>query len=225
MLRLSGPTPLLVVLGAAVFLPGCGPDIGDACASSVDCSQQEARLCDTTQPGGYCTVFNCEPDSCPDSVCVGFNPVLDLACGAHDDARWPRFSRTFCMAGCSATSDCRSEYSCAPLPRIADLLSLDPSQRAAVIIDKEPSDGKVCLPRPGQSPPVRDSEPGICKEGPAVSEPPAFSSGDGGAGGAGEAGSGGAGGAGDGGAGGAGDGGAGGAGEAGSGGAGGAGGG
>src|SRR5258705_13828561 len=56
---------------AASLAVGCSPKIGDKCSVSTDCSVQGDRLCDPTQPGGYCTVFNCEPDRCPDeSVCV-----------------------------------------------------------------------------------------------------------------------------------------------------------
>src|SRR5690349_6744562 len=112
---MSSPTASalpLVALAFAGLTAGCGPKIGDACTSSVDCSPQQDRLCDTTQPGGYCTKFNCEPDSCPDGMCVAFDPILDPACGAYDDGRWPRFERTFCVAACEDAEDCRSGYAC-----------------------------------------------------------------------------------------------------------------
>ena len=44
---------------------GCKPKIGEDCATSTDCSISGDRLCDVTQPGGYCTVFNCEPNTVP----------------------------------------------------------------------------------------------------------------------------------------------------------------
>src|SRR5690348_74537 len=46
-------------LAAALIAVGCLPKIGDHCTTSLDCSQTGQRLCDTTQPDGYCTVFNC----------------------------------------------------------------------------------------------------------------------------------------------------------------------
>ena len=96
---------LALAAAALVFLPmvmGCTPDLGDECTLDLDCSQQGDRLCDITQPGGYCTVFGCEPDKCPEDegLCVAFNPQLDPACGPLDDGRWARFERTFCMDAC-----------------------------------------------------------------------------------------------------------------------------
>src|ERR1700760_4201839 len=62
---------------AALFAFGCTPHIGDSCTISTNCSAQGDRLCDITQPGGYCTEFNCEPDSCPDdAICVNFGAAL-----------------------------------------------------------------------------------------------------------------------------------------------------
>jgi hypothetical protein len=57
----------LVWLAAAALLAlvaGCAPKIGDKCTVSTDCSVSGDRLCDSTQPSGYCTVFNCEPNAC-----------------------------------------------------------------------------------------------------------------------------------------------------------------
>ena len=119
---------------------GCRPQIGDECVSSVDCSAQGDRLCDTSQPDGYCTIFSCEPDNCPndDSVCVGFGLELAPSCDATTaaDPRWPRFERTFCMAPCEVDDDCREGYQC-----------LAPSARAATSIDIESEirDSKVCF--------------------------------------------------------------------------------
>src|SRR5206468_6843571 len=51
--RRTLPTPVvgLVGLWLAALLTGCTPKIGDDCQTSVDCSQQGDRLCDTAQPG------------------------------------------------------------------------------------------------------------------------------------------------------------------------------
>ena len=84
---------------ALVGVSGCKPQIGDACTLSTDCSTLGDRLCDTSMPGGYCTVFGCEANQCPsDSLCVEIHPNSD------------RFARRFCLAPCGKQSDCRSGY-------------------------------------------------------------------------------------------------------------------
>ncbi|AUX37263.1 MULTISPECIES: hypothetical protein [Sorangium] len=206
MLRLTGPALLLVVLGASSLLAGCGPQIGDACITSLDCAQQEQELfCDGTQPGGYCTVFNCKPDSCQgSSVCVAFNPVLDQACGALENVRWPRFARTFCMATCDDDDDCRSGYSCVALRDIRSAAAIPPGERNAAIVDAEPEGSKACLPDPSSPPSApgetsgdADSGPGVCGAAPEQPAWTPYTPGAGGAGGEGGAGgSGGEGGAG-----------------------------
>jgi hypothetical protein len=94
-------------------------------------------------PGGYCTVFNCEPGSCPgESTCIGFRAQVssvpnadgtDWVCG--DTGGLSRFDRTFCMRQCSRDSDCRKGYAC-----------IDASERGnpygAEVLDHRK--GKVC---------------------------------------------------------------------------------
>jgi hypothetical protein len=130
-------------IGAAVGL-ACSPQIGKKCSISTDCSQLGDRLCDSTQPGGYCTVFNCEPDSCPNAICVGFDPTLDPACGTAANGRPPRFERTFCLAQCSSTSDCRDQYECVDLSTTANQ-----TLRRARVVDVGAGDGglgfSVCM--------------------------------------------------------------------------------
>jgi hypothetical protein len=122
-------------LPLVVLLVGCAPKIGNKCTLSTDCSQLGDRLCDATQPDGYCTIFNCEPDTCPEAACVAFKAQLDPACEATDVSRTPRFERTFCMKVCSQDSDCRDGYRCAaPGPddgkfRIVDLVNNPPEQK------------------------------------------------------------------------------------------------
>jgi hypothetical protein len=134
--------PRLALAGLLLVLSACRPQIGDECDSSVDCSAQGDRLCDTSQPQGYCTIFSCEPDNCPndDSVCVGFGLDLPPSCDAPNAANpsWPRFERTFCMAPCEVDDDCRDGYQC-----------LAPSDRGAMPIDIESEirDSKVCFAR------------------------------------------------------------------------------
>ena len=85
---------------------GCQDRIGDACGSSTDCSVTGDRQCDLSQPGGYCTVFACDPDTCPEGVCVEwrFNPS--------------RTAETWCMKTCNVDGDCRVEYWCVSPSRI-----------------------------------------------------------------------------------------------------------
>jgi hypothetical protein len=93
----------LTLLALTPLASGCAPRIGDGCYSQTNCSINGDRVCDITQPGGYCTVFDCSPDTCPDdSVCVRFEP--DTA----------RLSRNVCMRRCSSDGDCRTDkgYHC-----------------------------------------------------------------------------------------------------------------
>jgi hypothetical protein len=104
----------LAALAISLFLGACAPEIGDPCESSSDCSANGDRLCDPTQPSGYCTVFNCEPGSCPgDSICIAFQARPSMAAACSDPQLESRFRRTFCMAKCS--NGCRSGYECADM--------------------------------------------------------------------------------------------------------------
>ncbi|GAC1360988.1 MAG: hypothetical protein NVSMB47_13450 [Polyangiales bacterium] len=113
-----------LALASVVLGSGCKPQVGDSCKLSTDCSITGDRLCDTSQPDGYCTIFNCEPDTCPgDSTCVEF----------HSSSL--RFSRRFCLATCGSPSDCRPGYVCIP-----------PKDRDAKILDNSPAHSTICLP-------------------------------------------------------------------------------
>jgi hypothetical protein len=94
------------------FAAGCTPHIGDKCVLSTDCSVQGTLVCDTAQPGGYCTQLNCGRLSCPaNSTCVEFQSSVP-GC-AYDDYQSPsRTGRSFCMENCNADSDCRLGYTC-----------------------------------------------------------------------------------------------------------------
>jgi hypothetical protein len=132
------------ILGfAAVALasPACTPDIGDACLVHSDCSQIGDRLCEPNVPGGYCTIFNCEPGTCPsEASCVAFYsaPSENLACADPTDRR---FQRTFCMKTCTSDSDCRSGYAC------VDFASSNNSL-VAVVVERGSYNAKVCTLRP-----------------------------------------------------------------------------
>jgi hypothetical protein len=82
---------------------GCTPKIGRNCSNSLECSLQGSRICDRTQPHGYCTIAGCEEGTCPsEAVCVKFSP--------NDE----RLAVTYCLAKCDDTSDCRGDdgYHC-----------------------------------------------------------------------------------------------------------------
>jgi hypothetical protein len=120
----------LLLVGAGAL--GCKPQVGDSCKLSTDCSVSGDRLCDTSQPDGYCTIFNCEPDTCPgESICVEFHPSSS------------RLKRRFCLASCVANADCRPGYACTHLTVWPDAPTPD---RDALIIDTNPSRTGICLP-------------------------------------------------------------------------------
>lgn len=86
----------LFLVALFAVLCGCSPSIGDECEAGSDCPSGVGAICDNTVEGGYCTVADCQPGSCPEeSVCVTFDR----------DTR-------FCMAVCEADGDCRDGYTC-----------------------------------------------------------------------------------------------------------------
>jgi hypothetical protein len=136
-----GLDPRFLLASAAVAVAvACTPEIGDKCNASTDCSTRGDRLCDTSQPGGYCTVLNCRGGSCADdAVCVLFGSAVP-GCGYDDRSGTfgSRVARSFCMAQCESNADCREGYVCES-PRVfpwnAVILENDQGRRA-------------CLPRP-----------------------------------------------------------------------------
>jgi len=163
----------LAAFVALVILGGCTPKIGRECTTSLDCSQQGDRLCDNTQPNGYCTIFNCEPDKCPegDGICVAFLSEVDPACGATDGVSWGRFERTFCMAGCEIDEDCRAGYEC-----------VEPTSRDGRILDFEPLSKRICIVKIAP-PPAPTSIPEVCRPPEVEFNLPTYTPGTGGAGG------------------------------------------
>jgi hypothetical protein len=140
----------------ALAAAGCLPKIGDPCGSSINCSARGERLCDNTQPGGYCTIFSCEPDTCPDSSsCVAFNHEVDPACGDSNDGTYPRFQRTFCVAPCNEKADCRAGYDC-----------VDVASRGGLVVDQDSPRPKACLVELAQSGGNgTESPPPVCEPG------------------------------------------------------------
>jgi hypothetical protein len=63
---------LLTLVLVGLLAPACGKSIGDGCRTNIDCASDGTRICDLSQPGGYCTVDGCDDSSCPGSICVRF---------------------------------------------------------------------------------------------------------------------------------------------------------
>ena len=101
----------ILFLSFVMCAAACAPNIGDSCQTSADCSVNGSRICDLAQPGGYCTVGGCDPDTCPgSSLCVEWRGTPD------------RTAVTFCMDRCGGDGDCRRQYSCMGVgdPRIME---------------------------------------------------------------------------------------------------------
>lgn len=128
---------ILLPLSLALLGLACAPSIGDSCESSVDCSVNGSRICDTAQPGGYCTIRNCDPDTCPGSnVCVEWRGIPD------------RTASTFCMDRCRNDGDCRRQYSCMGVddPRLQDV---DGTPLARIAdLDERHADARFCVADP-----------------------------------------------------------------------------
>ncbi len=94
-------TALIALVALAFVQSGCARRVGDGCTLDTDCSINNDRRCDLSQQGGYCTIAECDRNSCPDdSLCIEFFAQVD-----------PR-TRRFCMAPCSVDGDCRANYRC-----------------------------------------------------------------------------------------------------------------
>ena len=129
----------VVLLLAALAMAGCQQHIGDSCSNSTDCSPTGERQCDLAQPGGYCTVFSCDPDTCPEGVCVEWRFIPS------------RTAETWCMKTCNDDGNCRSEYSCVFPEEINMDGQLEPNlpedERVARIIDLRGSktESQICV--------------------------------------------------------------------------------
>ncbi len=118
-----------VLFALVGVLAGCAPAIGDDCDVSIDCSVSGERLCDIASPGGYCTIQNCDQDSCPDgAVCVEY--LFDPE----------RTSQSWCMAACESKGDCRGSYACTKASQIVD----EKGTALARVIDKAGDKKKFC---------------------------------------------------------------------------------
>jgi hypothetical protein len=154
----------LTVLVAGLATSGCGDKIGDSCTTNTDCQSDGTRICDLSQPGGYCTVDGCDEDSCPsESICVRFfdqkfattscsdqpcpsaNEVCLLTQESANAAPVKRCvpaasERRYCAEKCNSNGDCRGAYSCQAAGTYGSLALL-----------KDPADlpdAKFCSPTP-----------------------------------------------------------------------------
>ncbi len=134
------PVRLLFSSALAVFAlaaAACGSEIGDSCLVGTDCDPNGQRICDNSQPDGYCTIDGCDYNTCPgEAECVRFyigqftnrpcNPDtedLPASNGTNDcnpdeactlaGQCVPRSAEVrFCMRKCSSQGDCRDQYEC-----------------------------------------------------------------------------------------------------------------
>ncbi len=147
----------LLVCGA-IGIVACQPSIGDKCTVSTDCSSQGGRLCDTSQPNGYCTAFQCVGDDCPsEAVCILFGSAV-AGCHVDDRRSPPRTGRSMCLYACKTDNDCRAAegYVCA-----------DPQSAPYFGTSLADVTTKVCVVRPTQDGGVNYSsaDAPVCKAG------------------------------------------------------------
>jgi hypothetical protein len=134
-MRSPSSIPATLGLAALLLAVGCAPSIGDSCGTALDCSVNGDRTCDLARPGGACTIFACEPDTCPDdAVCVRWRPDPS------------RLSFTACMRRCTEEGDCRVDegYACLAAEDIG--ATEEGGDPIAEVIDEERTDeGTFCV--------------------------------------------------------------------------------
>lgn len=123
----------VLVLTVGLLAAACGDEIGDECIVSSDCDPDGTRICDTEQPGGYCTIQGCDWNTCPEeSICVRFftGGFENKPCQAQSECTLdelcsleglcvPRSSESrFCMRSCESNDDCRDGYECRDLEKM-----------------------------------------------------------------------------------------------------------
>jgi hypothetical protein len=119
----------LLLLVAVTAVAGCRREIGDECVTAVDCQPNGSRQCDSSQPGGYCTIQGCDERSCPEeAACMRYFPAQYLTvpcdptapadCAADeiclDEGLCARLSTElrYCVKRCESADDCREGYEC-----------------------------------------------------------------------------------------------------------------
>jgi hypothetical protein len=132
MIRLPVARAILVLALAVAVGAGCKREIGDECSMAADCNPNGSRSCDSTQPGGYCTIQGCDERSCPEeAACIRYFPAQYLTkacdprpeggvngCEANEvclpDGLCAPLSTElrYCVKTCSSNEDCRTAYEC-----------------------------------------------------------------------------------------------------------------
>src|SRR5262245_47963647 len=119
--------PLVAALVLTLIGVGCAHKIGDGCSMNIECSPTGDRVCDNSQPGGYCTQEGCLAGSCPDeAVCIRYLDLGNTPC--TDDAgnllcergeiclegfcAPLRSERRACLLICQDSGNCRGGYQC-----------------------------------------------------------------------------------------------------------------
>jgi hypothetical protein len=149
------PAAHLVGLAAAFVLlagaSGCARKIGDRCTTNVECSPTGDRVCDPSQPDGYCTQEDCLAGTCPvkEAVCVRFVALTSIACYAEDGSYQCqrddiciegfcaplRTERRACLAVCDDNADCRQGYQC-----------VHDGVGGSQLVDMDNPDQRFCVP-------------------------------------------------------------------------------
>jgi hypothetical protein len=121
----------LISTAVAAVCGGCARQIGDDCTTAADCNPNGTRSCDSSQPGGYCTIQGCDETSCPsESACIRYFPAqyltqpcdvvklpptgcaADEFCLAEGLCAPASQELRYCAKTCTKTDDCRSGYEC-----------------------------------------------------------------------------------------------------------------
>ncbi len=155
----------LVLAAGALLLSGCQRHIGDQCVLSTDCAINGTEQCDTSQPGGYCTQFNCNTNSCPDNAaCTLFQGTVS-GCPYNDYQSPSRTARSLCMKSCGSDGDCRGGYVCLDPrqpPWSAQILDDNQNVRVCIVppdqgipgVNMSSADAAVCQPSGPNVPPI-----------------------------------------------------------------------
>ena len=126
-------TTMVLALTSALGLASCGKQIGDSCQTATDCDPNGGRICDISQPGGYCTVLGCDETTCPsESACIRYFPVeyLTTPCDPYcEDRQGLPVPATGTDAGLSTdggmSTDAGMSIDAGPLPACPDLFPRD----------------------------------------------------------------------------------------------------
>jgi hypothetical protein len=120
-----------LALVAIMLVAGCGHSIGDSCQTNVDCSPLGDRFCDIATPGGYCTVEDCGPTTCPsEAACIRFFiPILNESCHVDPNRLYTR-------------SDCEHPDEIC----VCDTASIDPKTQKSTCVEKNGQPNGHCAP-------------------------------------------------------------------------------